>query len=105
MTPLDHPVDPSPVRIAPRRGRARLTVATAVLAVALAFQPATSYALSIGSIFGMLEQGRGHHYRGKPQRAHHAHRGHHHHRSAEKPAKPEKPARKSTDGPIFSASR
>ena len=64
-----------------------------------------SYALSIGSIFGMLEQGRGHHYRGKPKRAHHAHRGHHHHRSAEKPAKPEKPARKSTDGPIFSASR
>jgi hypothetical protein len=79
-----------------------LTIATVVLAAALVFQPATSHAFSFGSIIGLLDQGRGHHYRGKPKRVHHARKGGHHHRG------PEKSARKApnrANGPIFTAAR
>ena len=98
METLSHPVDPNPARIPPKSGRARLTVATVVLAAALVFQPGTSHAFSFGSILGMLDHG-GHHYRGKPKRVHHAARKSHHHRG------PEKSARKGPNGPIFTAAR
>jgi hypothetical protein len=107
METLTHQVDPNPARVAPGSGRARLTVATVVLAAALVFQPATSHAFGFGSLIGMLDQG-GHHYRGKPKRVHHAARKGHHRgpeKSARKGPSPERSARKGPNGPIFTAAR